>query len=71
METSQRIVDVLLGALGRVAASQGTMNNVAFGDDRFGYYETLGGGTGAGVAGTGWCGVAGTGWCAVTSSGRR
>ena len=32
VETSQRIVDVLLGALGRVAASQGTMNNVAFGD---------------------------------------
>ena len=35
VETSQRIVDVLLGAIGRVAASQGTMNNVAFGDDRF------------------------------------
>jgi 5-oxoprolinase (ATP-hydrolysing) len=48
VETSQRIVDVLLGALGRVAASQGTMNNVAFGDERFGYYETIGGGTGAG-----------------------
>jgi 5-oxoprolinase (ATP-hydrolysing) len=48
VETSQRIVDVLLGALGRVAASQGTMNNVAFGDARFGYYETLGGGAGAG-----------------------
>ena len=48
VETSQRIVDVLLGALGRVAASQGTMNNVAFGDDRFGYYGTLGGGAGAG-----------------------
>jgi len=48
VETSQRIVDVLLGALGRVAASQGTMNNVAFGDDTFGYYETIGGGAGAG-----------------------
>jgi 5-oxoprolinase (ATP-hydrolysing) len=48
VETSQRIVDVLLGAIGRVAASQGTMNNVAFGDDRFGYYETIGGGAGAG-----------------------
>ncbi len=48
VETSQRVVDVLLGALGRVAASQGTMNNVAFGTDRFGYYETLGGGAGAG-----------------------
>jgi len=48
VETSQRIVDVLLGAIGRVAASQGTMNNVAFGNDRFGYYETIGGGGGAG-----------------------
>lgn len=47
VETSQRVVDVLLGALGRAAASQGTMNNVAFGDDRFGYYETIGGGAGA------------------------
>jgi 5-oxoprolinase (ATP-hydrolysing) len=48
VETSQRIVDVLLGALGRTAASQGTMNNVAFGDASFGYYETLAGGAGAG-----------------------
>jgi 5-oxoprolinase (ATP-hydrolysing) len=48
VETSQRIVDVLLGALGRVAASQGTMNNVAFGTADFGYYETIGGGAGAG-----------------------
>jgi 5-oxoprolinase (ATP-hydrolysing) len=48
VETSQRVVDVLLGAIGRVAASQGTMNNVAFGDDTFGYYETIGGGAGAG-----------------------
>ncbi|NNL84352.1 MAG: hydantoinase B/oxoprolinase family protein, partial [Myxococcales bacterium] len=47
VETSQRIVDVLLGAVGRVAASQGTMNNVTFGNDRFGYYETIGGGAGA------------------------
>jgi 5-oxoprolinase (ATP-hydrolysing) len=47
VETSQRVVDVLLAALGRAAASQGTMNNVAFGDDRFGYYETIGGGAGA------------------------
>jgi 5-oxoprolinase (ATP-hydrolysing) len=39
---------VLLGALGLAAASQGTMNNVAFGSARFGYYETLGGGAGAG-----------------------
>jgi 5-oxoprolinase (ATP-hydrolysing) len=48
VETSQRVVDVLLGALGRVAASQGTMNNVTFGDATFGYYETIGGGAGAG-----------------------
>jgi 5-oxoprolinase (ATP-hydrolysing) len=48
VETSQRIVDVLLGAIGRVAASQGTMNNVTFGDASFGYYETIGGGAGAG-----------------------
>ncbi|MFO0687207.1 MAG: hydantoinase B/oxoprolinase family protein [Myxococcota bacterium] len=47
VETSQRVVDVLLGALGRAAASQGTMNNVAFGDAGFGYYETIGGGAGA------------------------
>jgi 5-oxoprolinase (ATP-hydrolysing) len=48
VETSQRIVDVVLGALGVAAASQGTMNNLAFGDDQFGYYETIGGGAGAG-----------------------
>jgi 5-oxoprolinase (ATP-hydrolysing) len=47
VETSQRIVDVLLGALGLAAASQGTMNNITFGGDRFAYYETLGGGAGA------------------------
>ena len=47
VETSQRIVDVLLGALGVAAASQGTMNNLSFGDASFGYYETLCGGAGA------------------------
>jgi len=47
VETSQRIVDCLLGALGLAAASQGTMNNFLFGDSSFGYYETIGGGTGA------------------------
>ena len=47
VETSQRIVDVLFGALGLAAASQGTMNNITFGDDHFAYYETLGGGAGA------------------------
>jgi len=48
VETSQRIVDVLLGALGLAAASQGTMNNVTFGNEHFGYYETVCGGAGAG-----------------------
>jgi N-methylhydantoinase B/oxoprolinase/acetone carboxylase alpha subunit len=47
VETSQRVVDVLLGALGVAAASQGTMNNLTFGDDSFGYYETICGGVGA------------------------
>ena len=47
VETSQRIVDVLLGALGIAAASQGTMNNLLFGDPTFGYYETICGGSGA------------------------
>ena len=47
VETSQRVVDVLLGALGLAGASQGTMNNVLFGDATFGYYETICGGSGA------------------------
>ncbi len=47
VETSQRVVDVLLGALGLSAASQGTMNNLTFGDESFGYYETIAGGAGA------------------------
>jgi 5-oxoprolinase (ATP-hydrolysing) len=47
VETSQRVVDVLLGALGLAGASQGTMNNVLFGDAKFGYYETICGGSGA------------------------
>ena len=67
VETSQRIVDVLLGAIGTtessgpvfrsVAASQGTMNNVLIGDASFGYYETIGGGSGATVFGAGADGV--------------
>lgn len=48
VETSQRVVDVLLGALGIAAASQGTMNNLTFGTEDFGYYETIAGGAGAG-----------------------
>ncbi len=57
VETSQRVVDVLLGALGLAAASQGTMNNVTFGNDRFGYYETVAGGAGATPNGDGASGV--------------
>jgi 5-oxoprolinase (ATP-hydrolysing) len=48
VETSQRLVDTLLKSFGRVACSQGTMNNLLFGNERFGYYETICGGTGAG-----------------------
>lgn len=48
VETSQRIVDCLFGALAIAAASQGTMNNLLMGNDRFGYYETICGGAGAG-----------------------
>jgi N-methylhydantoinase B len=53
VETSQRIADVLLGALAQAApervpaASQGTMNNVLVGNDEFAYYETVAGGQGA------------------------
>ena len=48
VETSQCIVDTLYGALGVQAASQGTMNNFTFGNDRWQYYETICGGSGAG-----------------------
>jgi 5-oxoprolinase (ATP-hydrolysing) len=47
-EISQRVVDTLLKAWGVQACSQGTMNNFLFGNARFGYYETICGGTGAG-----------------------
>ena len=57
VETSQRLVDVILGALGAVAASQGTMNNLLFGNDSFGYYETIAGGAGAGAGFAGAAGV--------------
>jgi len=55
VETSQRLTDTLLLALGLAGCSQGTMNNLSFGDARFGYYETVGGGSGAveGFAGAG------------------
>jgi len=48
VETSQCITDALYGALGLLAASQGTMNNFTFGNARYQYYETVGGGSGAG-----------------------
>jgi 5-oxoprolinase (ATP-hydrolysing) len=47
-EVSQRLTDTLLKAFGLAACSQGTMNNFLFGNDTFGYYETICGGTGAG-----------------------
>ena len=65
VETSQRIVDVLLGALAQAcpdripAASQGTMNNISIGgwdlkrNRYFTYYETIGGGTGASISSDG------------------
>ena len=48
VETSQCVTDVLFGALGVMAAAQGTMNNITFGNDRHQYYETVCGGGGAG-----------------------
>ena len=49
VETSQLIVDALFGATGRLAASQGSMNNLTFGNARHQYYETICGGAGAGI----------------------
>ena len=48
VETSQCITDAIYGALGVMAASQGTMNNFTFGDEQYQYYETIAGGSGAG-----------------------
>ncbi len=48
VETSQRVVDTVFGALHVAAASQGTMNNLSFGNDKIAYYETVCGGHGAG-----------------------
>ncbi len=56
IETSQRIADVIFGALDICAAGQGTMNNITFGNEQFSYYETIGGGSGAGP---GYCGASG------------
>ncbi|MBD2137543.1 hydantoinase B/oxoprolinase family protein [Anabaena sp. FACHB-1237] len=49
VETSQTIVDALYGALGIMSASQGTMNNFTFGNAKYQYYETICGGSGAGI----------------------
>lgn len=54
--TSQRITDIVLKAFKACAASQGDMNNFTFGDEKMGYYETIGGGSGAGP---GWHGKSG------------
>jgi 5-oxoprolinase (ATP-hydrolysing) len=48
VETSQAVTDTLFGALGAMAAAQGTMNNTNFGNERYQYYETICGGAGAG-----------------------
>ena len=48
VETSQALTDALYGALGVMAAAQGTMNNLSFGNTDYQYYETIGGGSGAG-----------------------
>jgi len=48
VETSQVVTDTLYGALGVLAASQGTMNNFTFGNATYQYYETISGGAGAG-----------------------
>ncbi|KAL1833248.1 hypothetical protein DCAR_0103321 [Daucus carota subsp. sativus] len=55
--TSQRVTDVVLTAFQACACSQGCMNNLTFGDDTFGYYETIGGGSGAGPSWDGTSGV--------------
>lgn len=55
--TSQRIADVVFTAFQACACSQGCMNNLTFGDDTFGYYETIGGGSGAGPTWEGTSGV--------------
>ena len=48
VEVSQAVTDTLFGALGALAAAQGTMNNTNFGNETYQYYETICGGSGAG-----------------------
>ena len=62
--TSQRVTDVCLAAFRACANSQGCMNNLTFGDETFGYYETIGGGAGAGPT---WTGASGT-QCHMTNT---
>lgn len=62
--TSMRVTDVILAAFGACANSQGCMNNLTFGDESFGYYETIGGGSGAGP---GWEGASGV-QCHMTNT---
>jgi len=57
VEVSQRLCDTLLKALGVIACSQGTMNNLMIGNDTYSYYETICGGCGAGPASHGASGV--------------
>jgi 5-oxoprolinase (ATP-hydrolysing) len=57
VETSQHVVDALYEALGVLAGSQGTMNNLTFGDDERQYYETICGGAGASAQAPGASGV--------------
>jgi 5-oxoprolinase (ATP-hydrolysing) len=49
VETSQHVTNAIFGALGALANSQGTMNNLTFGNDRYQYYETICSGSPAGV----------------------
>ncbi|MBT5716249.1 MAG: 5-oxoprolinase [Opitutae bacterium] len=53
VEVSQKLVDLILGAFDRVACSQGTMNNITFGNKSFSHYETVGGGSGAMIGSSG------------------
>ena len=54
VEVSQAVTNCLFGALGTMAAAQGTMNNLTFGDDQYQYYETICSGA---PAGPGWSGA--------------
>src|SRR3546814_9294670 len=49
VETSQVITDALFAAFGAMAPAQGTMNNLTFGNEAYQYYETIAGGSGAGL----------------------